>query len=127
MSYGSNLAEAYREAGAYVGLIIKGAIPSELSMLQSSKVELVMNGFAARLLGLTIPQTLLVSADEMNRMRWRLFASLMGGGVTASPLGEDGCGRRGCEEGTINAQFHQDGVLLCRDFFALCHERKLVF
>jgi hypothetical protein len=61
----SDTTECITRSDGGVGRILKGAIPSELPILQSSKVELVMNGFAARLLGLAITQTLLVSADEV--------------------------------------------------------------
>jgi len=65
MSYGSNLGEAYRQAAVYVGRILKGAIPAELPVLQSSMVELVINVHAARLLGLTVPAALRATAQDL--------------------------------------------------------------
>jgi putative ABC transport system substrate-binding protein len=65
MSYGANIADAVRQMGVYAGRILKGTKLSELPVVQSSKLELVINAATARMLGITVPSSLLAVTDEV--------------------------------------------------------------
>jgi putative ABC transport system substrate-binding protein len=65
MSYGANLVDAFRQMGGYIARILQGAKSADLPVVQSSKLELVINAETARMLNLAVPPTLLATADEV--------------------------------------------------------------
>jgi ABC-type uncharacterized transport system substrate-binding protein len=65
MSYGASLSDTYRQVGVYAGKILRGARPNDLPVLRPTKFELVINTQTAKMLGLTVPQPILIAADEL--------------------------------------------------------------
>jgi putative ABC transport system substrate-binding protein len=65
MSYGADVVDSFRHVGAYAGRILKGVKLADLPVVQANKLELIINAQTARMLGLTVPPSLLARADEV--------------------------------------------------------------
>jgi hypothetical protein len=85
MAYGNSLTELYRLVGVYTGRILKGEKPTDLPVAQSTKFEFVINLQAARALGIEVPNSMQLLADQVIECR-REFITLLGGAAAAWPL-----------------------------------------
>jgi putative ABC transport system substrate-binding protein len=65
MSYGTNIADAWRQCGVHVGQILKGAKPADMPVIQARKFELVINAQTAKMLNVIVPDKLIALADEV--------------------------------------------------------------